>query len=154
MGSTITNRIATWIAIDQPGSTAAASGRGAGQPAASSSSGSPNDHARKIIGAARSDESRDEYVAKVREAVEPFTPEVAESVCGMRAAAIVDLADALFTAVSTICVTGLSTVDTPNYWTPFGQVVILVLIQIGGFGVMTLATLIALTVLGIMIVLL
>ena len=50
---------------------------------------------------------------------------------------------ALFHATSAVCVTGLSTVDTPNYWTPFGQVVILVLIQIGGFGVMTLASLLA-----------
>ena len=50
----------------------------------------------------------------------------------------------LFTATSAICVTGLSTVDTPNYWTPFGQVVILVLVQIGGFGVMTLASLLGL----------
>ena len=38
--------------------------------------------------------------------------------------------EALFTATSAICVTGLSTVDTPNYWTPFGQVVILVLVHI------------------------
>ncbi|MBZ4497776.1 MULTISPECIES: TrkH family potassium uptake protein [unclassified Dermacoccus] len=50
---------------------------------------------------------------------------------------------AVFHATSAVCVTGLSTVDTPNYWTPFGQVVILVLIQIGGFGVMTLASLLA-----------
>lgn len=50
---------------------------------------------------------------------------------------------ALFHATSAVCVTGLSTVDTPNYWTPFGQVVILALIQIGGFGVMTLASLLA-----------
>jgi len=45
--------------------------------------------------------------------------------------------DALFTATSAVCVTGLITVDTPTYWTVFGQVVILVLIQLGGFGVMS-----------------
>lgn len=51
-----------------------------------------------------------------------------------------------FTATSAVCVTGLTTVDTPHYWTPFGQVVILALVQIGGFGVMTLASLLALLV--------
>ena len=59
-----------------------------------------------------------------------------------------DLMAAAFTTVSATCVTGLVTVDTASFWSPFGQVVILVLIQIGGFGVMTLATLIALTVRG------
>jgi len=53
---------------------------------------------------------------------------------------------ALFTAVSAVCVTGLITVDTPTFWTPFGQAVILGLIQIGGFGIMTLGTLLALVV--------
>ncbi|RPE79472.1 TrkH family potassium uptake protein [Vulcaniibacterium tengchongense] len=53
---------------------------------------------------------------------------------------------ALFTAVSAICVTGLSVVDTPVYWSPFGQVVILGLIQVGGFGIMTGATLLGLLV--------
>ena len=48
---------------------------------------------------------------------------------------------AAFTAVSAVCVTGLTTVDTATYWSPFGQTVILVLIQAGGFGIMTLATL-------------
>lgn len=53
---------------------------------------------------------------------------------------------AFFTAVSAVCVTGLITVDTGTYWTPFGQGVILGLIQVGGFGIMTLATLLALLV--------
>lgn len=53
--------------------------------------------------------------------------------------------DALFTATSAVCVTGLTTVDTGTYWSPFGQVVIAVLIQVGGIGIMTLATLIAVT---------
>lgn len=53
---------------------------------------------------------------------------------------------ALFTAVSAVCVTGLITVDTPTFWSPFGHAVILGLIQAGGFGIMTLATLLALLV--------
>lgn len=47
--------------------------------------------------------------------------------------------DALFTATSATCVTGLVVHDTALYWTPFGQVVILLLIQIGGMGVVTMA---------------
>lgn len=53
---------------------------------------------------------------------------------------------ALFTSTSAVCVTGLITVDTPTYWSGFGQVIILVLIQIGGFGIMTGATLLGLLV--------
>ncbi|MBW3084238.1 Ktr system potassium uptake protein B [Austwickia sp. TVS 96-490-7B] len=60
----------------------------------------------------------------------------------------VDAMAAAFTAVSAVCVTGLATVDTATYWTPFGQVVILALIQVGGFGIMTLATLLSLLVRG------
>ncbi len=51
--------------------------------------------------------------------------------------------DALFTATSATCVTGLAVVDTGTYFTTFGQIVILVLIQIGGLGFMTMATLFA-----------
>ncbi len=47
---------------------------------------------------------------------------------------------ALFTAVSTSCVTGLVVVDTATSWTLFGQIVIITLIQIGGLGFMTIAT--------------
>ncbi len=47
--------------------------------------------------------------------------------------------DALFTATSAVCVTGLVVHDTATYWSLFGQLVILVLIQIGGMGVVTLA---------------
>ena len=47
--------------------------------------------------------------------------------------------DALFTATSATCVTGLIVQDTALYWSPFGQAVILVLIQIGGMGVVTMA---------------
>jgi trk system potassium uptake protein len=53
---------------------------------------------------------------------------------------------ALFTAASAVCVTGLAVVDTPTYWSTFGQVLITVLSQIGGFGIMTLATLLSLLV--------
>jgi potassium uptake TrkH family protein len=49
--------------------------------------------------------------------------------------------EALFTAVSAVCVTGLSTVDVEHFWTPIGHLVILALIKIGGFGIMTFATL-------------
>lgn len=52
--------------------------------------------------------------------------------------------DALFTATSAVCVTGLVTQDTATYWSVFGQSVILILIQIGGMGVMTVAALLAL----------
>lgn len=47
-------------------------------------------------------------------------------------------ADAIFTAVSATCVTGLVVRDTATYWSLFGQAVILVLIQIGGMGVITI----------------
>ena len=46
--------------------------------------------------------------------------------------------DVLFTAVSAVCVTGLTTVDTASYWSPFGQAVIAAGIVVGGLGVMTL----------------
>jgi len=49
--------------------------------------------------------------------------------------------NALFTATSGVCVTGLVVVDTGDYWSLFGQGVILALIQVGGFGFMTSATL-------------
>ena len=47
--------------------------------------------------------------------------------------------DALFTSVSAVCVTGLVVHDTAAYWSSFGQLVILFLIQIGGMGVITVA---------------
>ncbi|GAA0569241.1 TrkH family potassium uptake protein [Actinomadura livida] len=51
--------------------------------------------------------------------------------------------DALFTATSAVCVTGLVVVDTGTHWTMFGNLVILALVQVGGLGLMTLATLFA-----------
>lgn len=53
----------------------------------------------------------------------------------------VGVVDALFTATSAVCVTGLIVVDTGTAFTRFGQVVILVLIQVGGLGIMTFAAL-------------
>lgn len=52
--------------------------------------------------------------------------------------------NALFTSTSAVCVTGLIMVDTATYWNTFGQVIIIMLIQIGGLGFMTIATLFAL----------
>ena len=52
--------------------------------------------------------------------------------------------DALFTATSAVCVTGLVVRDTALYWAPFGQAVILILIQVGGLGVVSVAAFIAL----------
>jgi trk system potassium uptake protein TrkH len=49
--------------------------------------------------------------------------------------------DALFTATSAACVTGLVVLDTATHWSAFGQVVIMVLIQLGGFGIMAGSTL-------------
>jgi trk system potassium uptake protein TrkH len=49
-----------------------------------------------------------------------------------------DFLTALFTATTSICVTGLVVVDTYSHWSLFGQILILILVQIGGFGVITL----------------
>ncbi|MDM4762378.1 potassium transporter TrkG [Galbitalea sp. SE-J8] len=54
--------------------------------------------------------------------------------------------DALFTAVSVICVTGLSTVDMATYWSTFGHTVILIGVQIGAIGVLTLASILGLAI--------
>lgn len=54
------------------------------------------------------------------------------------------LTDALFTATSASCVTGLVVFDTYSHWTLFGQIVLILLIQIGGLGFMTIATLFSL----------
>ena len=51
------------------------------------------------------------------------------------------LLSAFFTATSAVAVTGLIVVDTPTFWSPFGQASIMILFQIGGFGIMTAATL-------------
>jgi trk system potassium uptake protein len=56
----------------------------------------------------------------------------------------IPLVDALFTATSAVCVTGLIVKDTPVDFTPAGQVVILLLFQLGGLGIMTFSTLVIL----------
>ncbi len=53
---------------------------------------------------------------------------------------------ALFTSTSAVCVTGLIVVDTPEYYSLFGEAVIMGLVQIGGLGIMTLTSLLALLV--------
>lgn len=52
--------------------------------------------------------------------------------------------DAVFTSTSAVCVTGLVVQDTATYWSAFGQTIILLLIQIGGLGVVTVASAFAL----------
>ena len=52
----------------------------------------------------------------------------------------IGLLDALFTATSAVCVTGLTVRDTGKEFSTFGHVVILVLIQLGGLGITTLST--------------
>lgn len=52
----------------------------------------------------------------------------------------IKLVDAAFTSVSAVCVTGLIVLDTPNDFTGFGQVCILLLIQLGGLGIMSITT--------------
>src|SRR5699024_8233142 len=58
----------------------------------------------------------------------------------------VEFVDALFTATSAACVTGLTTVPTEVYWSGFGQAVILIAIKVGGLGVLTLASLLGMAV--------
>ncbi|MEU8379682.1 potassium transporter TrkG [Streptosporangium sp. NPDC048865] len=55
---------------------------------------------------------------------------------------------ALFTATSAVCVTGLAVHDTAAHWSFFGEIVLLVLMQIGGFGIMTLSSILAVIVSG------
>ncbi|MCF6465207.1 TrkH family potassium uptake protein [Clostridium sp. Cult2] len=52
--------------------------------------------------------------------------------------------NSLFTSASAVCVTGLVVVNTAEYWSLFGQIIIILLIQMGGLGFMTMATIVAL----------
>lgn len=61
-----------------------------------------------------------------------------------QAAPPADFSTALFTATSAVCVTGLAVVSTGGYWSLFGQIVILVLVQLGGLGIMTFGAVFAL----------
>lgn len=65
---------------------------------------------------------------------------------GLAGAQGAPIVTALFTATSALCVTGLTMVDTPAYWSAFGHVVIMLLVQAGGLGIMTGATLLGLLV--------
>ncbi|MCR2792074.1 TrkH family potassium uptake protein [Microbacterium sp. zg.Y625] len=56
------------------------------------------------------------------------------------------LADAVFTAVSTICVTGLSTVDMATHWSPLGHVITYIGVNVGALGVLTLASILGLVI--------
>ncbi|RCV52025.1 TrkH family potassium uptake protein [Marinitenerispora sediminis] len=56
------------------------------------------------------------------------------------------LVQALFTAVSAVCVAGLAVVDTGQHWSTFGEIVILALIKTGGVGIMTLASVLGMVV--------
>ena len=60
-----------------------------------------------------------------------------------RSHTVTPFSQALFTSVSAACVTGLVVQDTATHWSVFGQAVILVLIQIGGLGVVTMMASIA-----------
>ena len=59
---------------------------------------------------------------------------------------VTPFADAFFTAVSTICVTGLATVDMATHWSPFGHVLVFLGVQIGALGVLTLASILGLVI--------
>lgn len=56
----------------------------------------------------------------------------------------IDYIDSLFVSTSAVCITGLTTLDIPTTFTPFGQLVLALLIQIGGLGVMTFTSFFAL----------
>lgn len=59
-----------------------------------------------------------------------------------------DFVTALFTAVSAVCLTGLTVVDTGTYWSGFGQVAIMTMIQAGGLGIVSFATVLGLLISG------
>src|SRR6185312_4475034 len=56
------------------------------------------------------------------------------------------LADSLFTAVSVICVTGLSTVDMATHWSMFGHLLVYIGVQVGAVGVLTMASILGLVI--------
>src|SRR5690606_39051130 len=53
--------------------------------------------------------------------------------------------DAFFQAVSVVCVTGLTVVDMATHWSPFGNAVVMIGVEVGGIGVLTLASLLGMT---------
>ncbi len=60
--------------------------------------------------------------------------------CSSASGAATSPADALFTATTSVCVTGLVTVPTYLHWSLFGKIVILILIQLGGLGIISFTT--------------
>ena len=58
------------------------------------------------------------------------------------------LLDSLFTATSAVTVTGLSTLDVETHWNMFGHIVIALLVEVGGFGIVGFASLIAILIEG------
>lgn len=60
-----------------------------------------------------------------------------------RSGEMTNFVNALFTSTSAVCVTGLVVVDTGTYWSMFGKTIIMILIQIGGLGFMTMTTMVA-----------
>ena len=60
--------------------------------------------------------------------------------CSSASGTVTSPADALFTATTSVCVTGLVTVPTYLHWSLFGKVVILILIQLGGLGIISFTT--------------
>src|SRR3989304_5322085 len=58
----------------------------------------------------------------------------------------ISIVDAIFTSTSAVCVTGLVVLDTPNDLSLFGQAAVLFLIQLGGLGYMTSATILSIVV--------
>lgn len=56
--------------------------------------------------------------------------------------------DALFTAVTTVCVAGLTTVDMATHWSPFGNALVIIASQVGAMGVLTLASILGLVISG------
>lgn len=73
----------------------------------------------------------------------PAWPDSAATLAGPAVPGGTPLSAAFFTATSASCVTGLIVVDTQTYWSTFGQVVLTVLMEIGGLGTMTFAALMA-----------
>ena len=57
-----------------------------------------------------------------------------------------DIVTALFTAVSAVCLTGLTVVETASHWSGFGQFIIMALIELGGLGIVSFATVLGLLV--------
>ena len=87
-------------------------------------------------------EKADEIIVSVRKLLKSFKVKVYPIAAQQRC--VTPFHEALFTSTSALCVTGLVVQDTGSYWSAFGQSVILLLIQIGGLGVITVGAAFAL----------